>query len=245
MQPGEEQEGLHRLRHQHQAPDTVHAPGQAVIPVQDMDICGLASLRVLHHGHDRPQHSGANDEEQFHQPQLSPPLPCCPAHQAAAPRLHHPHPAVDLRPVLQGPALRVSARRRAVLHLRHHGMQVFGNIALDDDTSINQHNTFRTFLQALMLLFRGATGEAWHEIMPSCLSNRACDEHTNASECGSDFAYFYFVSFIFLCSFLMLNPFVAVIMDNFEYLTRDSSILGPHPLDELIRVWAEYDPAAW
>ncbi|XP_034519659.1 voltage-dependent N-type calcium channel subunit alpha-1B, partial [Ailuropoda melanoleuca] len=124
------------------------------------------------------------------------------------------------------------------------GMQVFGNIALDDDTSINRHNNFRTFLQALMLLFRSATGEAWHEIMLSCLSNQACDEHANASECGSDFAYFYFVSFIFLCSFLMLNLFVAVIMDNFEYLTRDSSILGPHHLDEFIRVWAEYDPAA-
>nr|XP_021589963.1 voltage-dependent N-type calcium channel subunit alpha-1B isoform X4 [Ictidomys tridecemlineatus] len=124
------------------------------------------------------------------------------------------------------------------------GMQVFGNIALDDDTSINRHNNFRTFLQALMLLFRSATGEAWHEIMLSCLSNRACDPDANASECGSDFAYFYFVSFIFLCSFLMLNLFVAVIMDNFEYLTRDSSILGPHHLDEFIRVWAEYDPAA-
>uniref|UniRef100_A0A8C2SKD9 Voltage-dependent N-type calcium channel subunit alpha n=1 Tax=Capra hircus TaxID=9925 RepID=A0A8C2SKD9_CAPHI len=124
------------------------------------------------------------------------------------------------------------------------GMQVFGNIALDDDTSINRHNNFRTFLQALMLLFRSATGEAWHEIMLSCLSSRACDELANATECGSDFAYFYFVSFIFLCSFLMLNLFVAVIMDNFEYLTRDSSILGPHHLDEFIRVWAEYDPAA-
>nr|AAB60437.1 N-type calcium channel alpha1 subunit [Mus musculus] len=124
------------------------------------------------------------------------------------------------------------------------GMQVFGNSALDDDTSINRHNNFRTFLQAIMLLFRSATGEAWHEIMLSCLDNRACDPHANASECGSDFAYFYFVSFIFLCSFLMLNLFVAVIMDNFEYLTRDSSILGPHHLDEFIRVWAEYDPAA-
>ncbi|KAM7092323.1 voltage-dependent N-type calcium channel subunit alpha-1B isoform 6-T6 [Molossus nigricans] len=122
--------------------------------------------------------------------------------------------------------------------------KVFGNIALDDDSSINRHNNFRTFLQALMLLFRSATGEAWHEIMLSCLSDKACDEHANASECGSDFAYFYFVSFIFLCSFLMLNLFVAVIMDNFEYLTRDSSILGPHHLDEFIRVWAEYDPAA-
>jgi len=42
----------------------------------------------------------------------------------------------------------------------------------------------------------------------------------------------------------MLNLFVAVIMDNFDYLTRDSSILGPHHLDEFIRVWADYDPAA-
>lgn len=34
-------------------------------------------------------------------------------------------------------------------------------------------------------------------------------------------------------------------MDNFEYLTRDSSILGPHHLDEFVRIWAEYDRAAW
>ncbi|XP_055369532.1 voltage-dependent N-type calcium channel subunit alpha-1B isoform X7 [Betta splendens] len=126
------------------------------------------------------------------------------------------------------------------------GMQVFGNIELNDETAINQHNNFQTFFQALTLLFRSATGEAWHEIMLACLSNRQCDKHsgTTEKECGSDFAYFYFVSFIFLCSFLMLNLFVAVIMDNFEYLTRDASILGPHHLDEFIRVWAEYDPAA-
>uniref|UniRef100_A0A3B4XKR9 Voltage-dependent N-type calcium channel subunit alpha n=1 Tax=Seriola lalandi dorsalis TaxID=1841481 RepID=A0A3B4XKR9_SERLL len=126
------------------------------------------------------------------------------------------------------------------------GMQVFGNIELNEDTAINHHNNFQTFFQALTLLFRSATGEAWHEIMLSCLSNRPCDKlsGTLGKECGSDFAYFYFVSFIFLCSFLMLNLFVAVIMDNFEYLTRDASILGPHHLDEFIRVWAEYDPAA-
>lgn len=43
----------------------------------------------------------------------------------------------------------------------------------------------------------------------------------------------------------MLNLFVAVIMDNFEYLTRDSSILGPHHLDEFVRIWGEYDRLAW
>ncbi|KAM6989093.1 LOW QUALITY PROTEIN: voltage-dependent P/Q-type calcium channel subunit alpha-1A-like, partial [Passerculus sandwichensis] len=130
------------------------------------------------------------------------------------------------------------------------GMQVFGNIGIeeeDDESAITQHNNFRTFFQALMLLFRSATGEAWHEIMLSCLSGKPCDENSGIKEdeCGNEFAYFYFVSFIFLCSFLMLNLFVAVIMDNFEYLTRDSSILGPHHLDEYVRVWAEYDPAAW
>lgn len=52
---------------------------------------------------------------------------------------------------------------------------------------------------------RSATGEGWHDIMLSCLSGKKCDEFTslNSNECGSDFAYFYFVSFIFLCSFLV------------------------------------------
>lgn len=197
--------------------------------------------------------------------------------------------------------------------------QLFGNIAIEEDgeSAINQHNNFRTFIQALMLLFRyvhqfscrichpdaskiedlcvffrSATGEAWHEIMLSCLGNKECDPLSGNTdpECGSQFAYLYFVSFIFFCSFLvravccyssirckkwkaclflirihrelatnsisadisnkfllvqMLNLFVAVIMDNFEYLTRDSSILGPHHLEEYVRIWAEYDPAAW
>ena len=40
--------------------------------------------------------------------------------------------------------------------------------------------------------------------------------------CGSNGSYVYFVSFIFLCTFIMLNLFVAVIMDNFDYLTRST-----------------------
>ncbi|XP_063795859.1 voltage-dependent R-type calcium channel subunit alpha-1E isoform X8 [Pseudophryne corroboree] len=131
------------------------------------------------------------------------------------------------------------------------GMQVFGNIRLEEDSHINRHNNFRSFFSSLMLLFRSATGEAWQEIMLSCLGNKDCEPDTTApsghsenDRCGTELAYVYFVSFIFFCSFLMLNLFVAVIMDNFEYLTRDSSILGPHHLDEFVRIWAEYDRAA-
>ncbi|XP_064650227.1 voltage-dependent calcium channel type A subunit alpha-1-like isoform X7 [Lineus longissimus] len=127
------------------------------------------------------------------------------------------------------------------------GMQVFGNIQLSPDSDINRHNNFQTFTQALMLLFRCATGESWQLIMLSCTTGKICEIGSNDAgkpKCGTDIAYLYFVSFIFLCSFLMLNLFVAVIMDNFDYLTRDSSILGPHHLDEYGRVWAEYDPSA-
>ncbi|KAK7605440.1 hypothetical protein V9T40_007298 [Parthenolecanium corni] len=133
------------------------------------------------------------------------------------------------------------------------GMQMFGNIKIDDNTAITRHNNFQNFIQALMLLFRCATGEAWPSIMLSCTEGKECQQVPNAESvdsgvpvttCGSNIAFPYFVSFIFFCSFLMLNLFVAVIMDNFDYLTRDPSILGAHHLDEFVRIWAEYDPNA-
>ncbi|XP_064631937.1 muscle calcium channel subunit alpha-1-like isoform X8 [Lineus longissimus] len=148
------------------------------------------------------------------------------------------------------------------------GMQVFGKIALDDDTAIHRNNNFQTFPQAVLVLFRSATGEAWQDIMLGCAAREdsaKCDIKSDAfytqmhlergnetlpediendTQCGNNFAYPYFISFYILCSFLIINLFVAVIMDNFDYLTRDWSILGPHHLDEFVRLWSEYDPDA-
>jgi hypothetical protein len=95
--------------------------------------------------------------------------------------------------------------------------------------------------------------------MMACIAGRPCDARAHEPDpaavaagiappaneiktCGSNMTYLYFVSFIFLCSFIMLNIVVAVIMDSFDYLTRDSSILGSHHLSEFITVWCEYDP---
>ncbi|XP_008301583.1 calcium channel, voltage-dependent, L type, alpha 1D subunit, a [Stegastes partitus] len=129
------------------------------------------------------------------------------------------------------------------------GMQVFGKIAMVDGTHINRNNNFQTFPQAVLLLFRCATGEAWQEIMLACMPGKLCDPESdyNPGEemtCGSGFAIIYFITFYMLCAFLIINLFVAVIMDNFDYLTRDWSILGPHHLDEFKRIWSEYDPEA-
>uniref|UniRef100_A0A8C4QA34 Voltage-dependent L-type calcium channel subunit alpha n=1 Tax=Eptatretus burgeri TaxID=7764 RepID=A0A8C4QA34_EPTBU len=129
------------------------------------------------------------------------------------------------------------------------GMQIFGKIAMQVGTQINRNNNFQTFPQAVLLLFRCATGEAWQEILLACMAGQRCDPESEYEEgqeftCGSNFAIIYFISFYMLCAFLIINLFVAVIMDNFDYLTRDWSILGPHHLEEFKRIWSEYDPEA-
>uniref|UniRef100_A0A8C1REM4 Voltage-dependent L-type calcium channel subunit alpha n=1 Tax=Cyprinus carpio TaxID=7962 RepID=A0A8C1REM4_CYPCA len=129
------------------------------------------------------------------------------------------------------------------------GMQTFGKIAIDDSTELNRNNNFQTFFMAVLLLFRCATGEQWQQIMLAALPGRRCDPESDIEpgeeySCGSNLAYLYFISFFALCAFLIINLFIAVIMDNFEYLTRDWTVLGTHHLDEFKRVWSDYDPEA-
>uniref|UniRef100_A0A4W6F8G8 Voltage-dependent L-type calcium channel subunit alpha n=1 Tax=Lates calcarifer TaxID=8187 RepID=A0A4W6F8G8_LATCA len=119
------------------------------------------------------------------------------------------------------------------------GMQIFGKIALVDGTQINRNNNFQTFPQAVLMLFRCATGEAWQEVMMASMYGKKCDPKSDFLP-GEE----YTCGFYCLCAFLILNLFVAVIMDNFDYLTRDWSLLGPHHLDEFKKIWAEYDPEA-
>lgn len=95
---------------------------------------------------------------------------------------------------------------------------MFGKIALDneDADSIDRNNNFQTFPQAVLVLFRSATGEAWQDIMLDC-SNREgvkCDVDSDLGRdqktglptgdtCGSSMAFPYFISFYVLCSFLV------------------------------------------
>ena len=132
------------------------------------------------------------------------------------------------------------------------GMQMFSHISLEQGnepwSEIHRQNNFRSFFQAFQVLFRSATGENWPNIMKACSGPAMCDPKiegkTALDTCGSAIAYPYFITFIFFCSFLMLNLFVAVIMDNFAFLCQDESILGAHHLDDFLEAWSEYDPRA-
>ena len=68
----------------------------------------------------------------------------------------------------------------------------------------------------MMLLFRAATGEDWFKIMYDCTRTEDCTEPDGHSNCGSVFGFLYFLTFIMICSFIMLNLFVLVIIDQFE-----------------------------
>nr|XP_015213557.1 PREDICTED: voltage-dependent L-type calcium channel subunit alpha-1F [Lepisosteus oculatus] len=79
---------------------------------------------------------------------------------------------------------------------------------MKDHTQINRNNNFQTFPQAVLLLFRCATGEAWQEIMLASLPGKRCDPESDYEpgeefSCGSNFAIVYFISFFMLCAFLV------------------------------------------
>ena len=86
----------------------------------------------------------------------------------------------------------------------------------------------------------GDAGHSLHRHYPSNqFSTQAavCDPNSDQGDgagCGSNFSYFFFTSFILICGFLVLNLFIAVIMDNFDYLIQDRSILGPHHLVSIL-----------
>ncbi|XP_065680136.1 voltage-dependent L-type calcium channel subunit alpha-1D isoform X3 [Hydra vulgaris] len=137
------------------------------------------------------------------------------------------------------------------------GMQLFAMISISHNDGenkrwsyINKYNNFRTFLSSLQVLFEVASGDNWPNIMMACINGAKCDNELRAVQldkvlvCGSDAAYFYFISFILFCYYLMLNLILAVIMDNFAYLTEDTSKLGPQHLDEVVMVWSNFDPRA-
>jgi len=143
------------------------------------------------------------------------------------------------------------------------GMQLFGRNAQEaivtdnssrttllygEDSAIDDHANFTNLYSALALLFRASTGEDWQRIMDSLWldpEKGECQETPPdglSSTCGSAFAAFYMITFVVVGSFVVLNLFVAVIVDNFEFLTTDEAELGAHSMEAFPRLWAEFDP---
>jgi len=125
---------------------------------------------------------------------------------------------------------------------------------------------FRSFFQAVSLLIRSMTGEGFNEIMHDLSKSQwyyesileiKCSEFDlssvvfneldldqdglvdNPTECGSAFAYLYFISYTVFVSFVILNLFIAVIFEGFEE-SRGSEL--KEVINKCLENWERYDP---
>ncbi|CEM06448.1 unnamed protein product [Vitrella brassicaformis CCMP3155] len=128
------------------------------------------------------------------------------------------------------------------------GMALFGRLPQEGNKELNEDANFSTFYYAMMTLFRMATGEAWNDLMHDCFTRKDCNAFDGKADCGSTtFAIIYFSSFTLLGSFMFINLFIAVILENFSDIADDRlnfRLLSEMDMDRYISAWARLCPNA-
>lgn len=79
--------------------------------------------------------------------------------------------------------------------------------------AINEYKNFQVFDRSFLLLFSISTGEDWNRIMYDC--SQTAPDCVEGLTCGSEFAPVYFIAFILLVTYVMLNLFILVIIQQF------------------------------
>ncbi|KAJ9458945.1 Muscle calcium channel subunit alpha-1 [Diplonema papillatum] len=117
------------------------------------------------------------------------------------------------------------------------GVDIFGQLDLMSNPALNHNFNFRNLPEAVLLLFQVSTGEYWLQGMRGC---RVQEPYCKQPDCGTDFAVPYFISFMIIVSFLMVNLFVAVVLEAFqdaEHVLNNEKLVGS--FHEFRRQWLE------
>jgi Ion transport protein len=112
------------------------------------------------------------------------------------------------------------------------GMSLFGG--LSKRTFLTVHTNFDSMGFSMLTLFRIATGESWNGIMHDLM------DHPDIDSTAKSLVVPYFVTFIVIGTFLMLNLFVAVIMERFDDIGEKEASKNPIKLQDLnnfARLW--------
>ena len=118
------------------------------------------------------------------------------------------------------------------------GIALFGETEYGDH--YNRHANFRNFGMSLLTLFRCSTGEDWQDIMYDIIAKRPDGA---VSLIWSLQAHIYFVVFEFFSSFIVLNLFVMIITENFDYSNAESrSLMSEIELYKFRELWQKFDP---
>ena len=129
------------------------------------------------------------------------------------------------------------------------GVQLFTFVQHADN--INDDVNFDYFGNALLLLLQCLTGDGWSAIMADAMQTEEFSGCTPAAgsdpgTCGSPtLGLFYFVSFLLLGGFVLLNIVVAVILETFATLAElNPELVSQADIDSFREVWGEFDPTA-
>ncbi|XP_031560094.1 sodium channel protein 1 brain-like isoform X2 [Actinia tenebrosa] len=112
---------------------------------------------------------------------------------------------------------------------------------------------FETFGNSMLLLFRIGTAAGWNTILdpmmvtyPDCDPNKDPPGSNMGGNCGNPvLAVIYFVSYILLIFLIIVNMYIAVILENFNEAQSQEEIgITDDDLETFICVWEKYDPKA-
>lgn len=87
----------------------------------------------------------------------------------------------------------------------------------------NRHANFQNFGSALITLFRCSTGEDWQDIMYDII-DRPFAGSGLPQWLWSIQAHLYFIVFEFFSAFIVLNLFVMIITENFDYSNAERCV---------------------
>lgn len=102
------------------------------------------------------------------------------------------------------------------------GVELFGRIECSEENpcqGLGEHAHFANFGMAFLTLFRVATGDNWNGIMKDTLRGDDCDPDDKCVKncCVSNvIAPIYFVIFVLMAQFVLVNVVVAVLMKHLE-----------------------------
>uniref|UniRef100_H2ZHJ4 Sodium channel protein n=1 Tax=Ciona savignyi TaxID=51511 RepID=H2ZHJ4_CIOSA len=126
------------------------------------------------------------------------------------------------------------------------GMTMFMNVKLNG--ALNDQVNFQTFGNSLMVLFRLVTSAGWNDVMDPLMNTRDCEvsSHLAPGNCGDPVAaVIYFVAFICIVFLVIVNMYIAIILENFdEIFKQDESGVSQGDFETFYMVWGRYDPRA-
>ncbi|XP_058643524.1 sodium channel, voltage-gated, type I-like, alpha isoform X2 [Onychostoma macrolepis] len=134
------------------------------------------------------------------------------------------------------------------------GMSNFAYVKKSD--GIDDMFNFETFGNSMLCLFQITTSAGWDGLLAPMLntngSESECDPNKTfpgsqvKGDCGNpSIGIFFFVSYIIICFLIVVNMYIAVILENFSVATEESAEpLSEDDFDRFYEVWEKFDPKA-